>query len=374
MNLVFLIDATSTQETPEGYLRIKAYASRTGVFTYPLKSPPYDKQLRKPEEVFSTESMNTLKGKAVTIEHPRFNGQPILLDVNNTKLFSKGYVEEVYQEDNKLAVIVLITDIELKDQITTQRLTKLSAGYNAYLAIESGVYNNEPYTSVQTNITYNHLAFVKDPRGGSELSILMDSEENQQKELMMSCFDSIEDINNERGEMMAKITIDSVELEVSESVAMAVNNKLNEFKNLSANYDSIKGEKEQLEKQIDKIKSVNLDSNEIEKKVNAKLDILLKVKTIAPDVNFDSKDDIKDVMTKAIQKYDESFDSKDMSEDEIKGNLNSIVRLHAKLTDKEKSTMGKMLAGTVKSTNTDARDTKPSAYQQYVNNLTKGVN
>ena len=63
--------ATSPAEkTPEGFLIARAPVTSVGVFAYRNADGTPRYELRLPEEVFSEESLNSLKMKPLTLLHP----------------------------------------------------------------------------------------------------------------------------------------------------------------------------------------------------------------------------------------------------------------------------------------------------------------
>ena len=61
---------TGFKKTTEGYLEGRAIVSNVGVFTYVLPDGTIQRELRPPEEVFAEESINSLKLKPITNDHP----------------------------------------------------------------------------------------------------------------------------------------------------------------------------------------------------------------------------------------------------------------------------------------------------------------
>lgn len=161
------LDAT---RSPEGYVRARAFVTRTGVFPYQLADGRTIWELRHPEDVFKAASLETLKNLLITIEHPNQ-----MVDVNNAKALSVGNTGESFKVDAPFVETSLsITAKEAIDAIEAGK-KELSCGYYCDLIESMGSYDGQEFTHRQVNITYNHLAITDQARLGPELRIALDS-------------------------------------------------------------------------------------------------------------------------------------------------------------------------------------------------------
>lgn len=162
--------AFKMKQTPEGYIAGNAIVTRTGVFEYINADGTKRLELRHPDEVLKPESLDTLKLKPVTNDHPNE-----VVNVNNADKYSVGSIgETVVVEDGNIAVTFTVTNKDAVKAIQGKRKRELSLGYTLDLVKEDGVYNGEVYTHRQTNINYNHLAIVERGRAGRNARINMD--------------------------------------------------------------------------------------------------------------------------------------------------------------------------------------------------------
>lgn len=162
--------AFKMKQTPEGYIAGNAIVTRTGVFEYINADGTKRLELRHPDEVLKPESLDTLKLKPVTNDHPNE-----VVNVNNADKYSVGSIgETVIVEDGNIAVTFTVTNKDAVKAIQGKRKRELSLGYTLDLIQEDGVYNGEVYTHRQTNINYNHLAIVERGRAGRNARINMD--------------------------------------------------------------------------------------------------------------------------------------------------------------------------------------------------------
>ena len=58
------------ERTNEGFLRGRAIVTSIGVFAYKRKDGTVQRELRLPEEVFAFDTLNSMKLKPVTLNHP----------------------------------------------------------------------------------------------------------------------------------------------------------------------------------------------------------------------------------------------------------------------------------------------------------------
>jgi hypothetical protein len=236
--------------TPQGFLRVDATATRTGVLDYRNPDGTLRRELRHPDEVGKAESLQTLALVPVTDEHP-----PQMVTAHNARQYGRGHTgEQVVLDGGLVKTGVTITDADLIAKIETSRAQELSCGYTCDLVMEPGEYNGERYDARQTNIVYNHLAVVPRGRAGPVARLHLDAAEEVSPG---------EEPEEGDPTPMPKITIDGVELEVADaSTALAITTKMRS--------DALKIE--QLGKDVEKARK---DADEAQAKtdtVQAKLD------------------------------------------------------------------------------------------------------
>src|SRR5690606_5375426 len=83
----------SFKRTPQGFLRVQARITKTGVFSYRDQ-----REYRGDEEVFRTDSLESIKGAPVTDLHPSEKGDDNFLTPANTKEHIIGIAESVERE------------------------------------------------------------------------------------------------------------------------------------------------------------------------------------------------------------------------------------------------------------------------------------
>ena len=209
---MFLTDrlniTTEREYTDEGFLKVPARISRTGIQEYLAvemgltdKDPKDIVRVYRPEdEVFTDESLTSFANKPVTNNHP-----PELVNSRNSRQYSVGMSGPEVTRDGMFAKTVLhVTDEDAIKNIESGKV-ELSNGYTADIEWTPGVTpDGEQYDAIQRNIKGNHIAIVERGRAGPACRVA----------------DNLPTLGDEV--TMAKITIDGVDFEVSDQAAQAV--------------------------------------------------------------------------------------------------------------------------------------------------------
>jgi hypothetical protein len=81
------------KRTPQGFLRVNAHLSKTGIFKY-VDSREY----RSEEEVFREDSLASIRGALVTDLHPSETGADSFLTPANAKRYTVGVTEGIERD------------------------------------------------------------------------------------------------------------------------------------------------------------------------------------------------------------------------------------------------------------------------------------
>jgi uncharacterized protein len=235
--------------TDEGYIKANAIVTRTGVFLYKNPDGTIRKELRHPDEVFKTDSLDSMKMIPVTNGHP----QERLVSAENAKRLAIGYTGETITQDGEFVLSnLMITDLASIKDVTERNRRELSLGYTVDLIPEEGSYDGQPYNFRQTNIKYNHLSIVDNARAGSEARIALDS------------FDAEEILIEEADMAKRKVKIDDDEILMEDNVANQVEQLLARVANLEAERSRIAEERDRLSAELSSIKNGDVDLEEEE--------------------------------------------------------------------------------------------------------------
>lgn len=208
-------DTASFSMTPEGYLDAAVQPTRTGIFIY-YYGGKMVRELRRPEEVFKADSLQSLVNKPVTNGHPRdATGMHIFLDANTARSYDVGHVygtHEPADDGVHTQSRVLIKDAAMISQIKSGKV-QVSCGYECDYNDTPGEYQGMKYDREQINIrNYNHLAIVDRGRAGSGVAIKFDGAEIDTEQQSSTIGD----------QPMIKVKFDGQDIEVSESAAQTI--------------------------------------------------------------------------------------------------------------------------------------------------------
>jgi len=315
-------------ETANGFLKGRAAATRVGVFEYYNLDGTQRFELRHPDEVFRQESLESLKSLPITNDHPLE-----LVNADNAAKLSVGMTGETISiKDNHVMVSLNITH---KDAIAAIKNGKqeLSCGYTVTVIPEVGEYNGKKYTHKQTDINYNHLAFVDKGRAGADVRLNLDGAYIQCKEIKETKEDMTikkdNDIANEIEKLAETVAEEVTGIDVPKIIeGIAEVKKAVEDKNSSdevhSNNDSLYSTIEKLKAENEELKSINIDSLVIERTKQRAI-LLNKASSI---VHIDSLIDKseREIMEAVISsKISVNKDFSDKSDDYIAGRFDSII-------------------------------------------------
>lgn len=285
--------------TPEGYLRVHAKISRTGIQNYLRSDGSTRREYRPEEEVKNPDSLTSFASKVVTLEHP-----PVLLDADNTKKYQVGFTgSEVTYDSGFVRAVVTLTDKDAIKKVMDGEYREVSAGYRVEFDETPGIApDGQAYDGIQRQIMGNHVSLVRKGRAGPEVRLLMDSEDGAAIQMDGSDDQSIQiwdDSQSIEDTIMTKVTIDGLEFEASEALALAIQqtgrsdeaekaelnatiaelqSKLDEA---VASLEAIKAEKEEAIQEFDKLQGKadamqeKIDSLEAEARTDVDIDSLV---------------------------------------------------------------------------------------------------
>ena len=338
---------TPFERTTEGFLRGRAIVTSIGVFTYKRKDGTIQRELRLPEEVFSFETLNSMKLKPVTLNHPaelvtQDNADKLQVgSLGDNPSWTKEWHDRNWQEITdgiNCAVDMIITKKDAIDAVLNGKQA-LSMGYTCDLemAEPGATWCGVEYDFIQRKIRYNHCAIVDSARAGDNAKIeLRADSEDAVLEDMVTKIDG-------GTSMLKKINLDGIDYEAEAEVIKALNTakaeaeavkndacetkktmdkkvadmekKVTELEKriseVEAERDTAKDKADGLEKELDEAKKANLDSSRLDEAVKAKMELLHN----AEKANVEVKEDMSDMdIKKAIilSKFkNANFDGKD---------------------------------------------------------------
>lgn len=190
-----------------------AVLSRAGVLKYRNDDGSWRNEYRPPAEVFSSESMQSFDGMAVTDYHP--NGIPV--DVSNRTSLGRGYIVpgSLRRDGFNLIGTIHVTDANLIAAVRNGR-TAVSLGYFQDRIPERGTSteDGQAYVFKQTNIRGNHVAIVDIARAGDVARLQVDSITHEHGDDIMELKEALNKIMQLEIEAnKTKLRLDSLETE-----------------------------------------------------------------------------------------------------------------------------------------------------------------
>ena len=337
------------ERTTEGFLKGRAIVTSIGVFTYKRADGTIQRELRLPEEVFSYETLNSMKLKPVTLNHPT----ELVTSDNADKLqvgslgdnpsWTKEWHDRNWTEITdgiNCAIDMVITKKDAIEAILNGKQA-LSMGYTCDLemAQPGASWCGVEYDFIQRNIRYNHCAIVDSARAGdnAKIELRADSEDAVLEDIMVTKIDGGTKME------LKKINLDGIEYQAEAEVIKALNaakaevetvkndaceekktmdkkvadmeKKVTEFEKriseLEAERDAANEKKDAAEAELEKVKADAADPKHLDEAVKAKMELLQNAAKAKVEVKEDMSDmDIKKaIITSQFPKA--NFDGKD---------------------------------------------------------------
>lgn len=212
-----------SHKTSDGYLRVTAKATRTGVQQYSGREvDPEGKHFtadqvvnvyRPADEVFEPTAVASFIGRPITDDHPA-----VAVTAKNWRDHSRGVVGGAVRDGDWLGFDLALMDADLVEKVDGGK-RELSAGYSCDLAIEDGkAPDGTAYQAVQRTIRGNHVAVVDKARAGSDARI------SDGGNKLFECCDAATVILNvldeQREKPVSKITLDGLQVDLSDADAV----------------------------------------------------------------------------------------------------------------------------------------------------------
>ncbi len=162
------------KETEEGYLYVDGFAVVPGILRYPRADGTVVRELILPEDIHDPASVDSLRRKPITWEHP-----PRRVDSQNVDAYGIGNLDDTGRgPDGELKVQFLIQKADYVEKFKRGDKRGLSPGYMCQLDDTPGVHPvYGEYDRRQHSRRYNHLAIVSNPRGGPRASARFDADD-----------------------------------------------------------------------------------------------------------------------------------------------------------------------------------------------------
>lgn len=298
MQFTDAVAVSGTRRTADGYLVAEARSVRTGIQLYAgseVGKPELSvvRVYRPADQVFADASLQSFTHAPVTMNHP---AEAVTAD--NWKALAVGEVSTAAKKDGEWVHLPLI----LKDAAAIQAVEtgkrELSAGYTCELIFGDGVTpDGEAFNATQTNIKINHLAIVDRARAGSKARIGDAATEEWGAA-------PINDHQPEKETIMTlkTVTVDGIPVEVTDQGAIVITTLQTRLADAiakltateTAHQVAIAAKDAEMAKKdaaLDAEKAKVLSDADLDKKVQARADLVTVAKAIAKDVKTEGLTD-----------------------------------------------------------------------------------
>ncbi|RVG90373.1 DUF2213 domain-containing protein [Sinorhizobium meliloti] len=291
MQFVDAAPIAGTRRTADGYLVADVRTARTGIQLYAgheVGKPEMAtvKVYRPEDQVFDKASLGSYAHKPVTNDHP---DEAVTAD--NWKSLSVGQIgDEVARDGEFVRVPLIVMDGATISEIEGGK-RELSAGYTCDLSWEPGTTpEGEKYDAIQKDIRINHVAIVQRGRAGSEARI----GDGAGKWGVSPVNTQIADERIPKMDLR-KILVDGLTVETTDQGAQAITKLQKDLESSAAKFaDAEKAHQTALaakdaelakkDAETDALKGKILSDADLDKRVQARADLITKAHTIAKDV------------------------------------------------------------------------------------------
>lgn len=312
--MVTRVDAVGSlgkvRKTPQGGIDAPANLTRVGVFVYHLPNGSTQRELRPADEVFKEDSLETLRGAPLTVDHKG------MVRTDNWRELTVGHVgDDVKPSGNFVASRVRVQDSNTVSKVESKELVEVSCGYTCDLDFSPGTYNGQKYDAIQRNIKYNHVALGGKNwgRAGNEVAIRIDG-------AAYTIYDGYtSDMSEARiKELEAELAASKQRADSLESAADKVR------KGFESEIDRLKGENTAYKTRIDSYEAQD-QANTLDKAVVERSDLLDKARVVlGADAKFDGKPNA-DIKVEVIKKLQPSINLDGKSADWVSGTFDGLM-------------------------------------------------
>lgn len=315
-------------------MKAPAYLTRTGVFKYVRGDGKEFRELRLPEEVFSADSLETLKGAPVVVGHPA------VIDTGNWQTLSVGHVgDDVRKDGSFVAASVRVNDgTTVQKILDTKELVELSCGYQCEVEERPGEYQGERYDGIQRNIRYNHVGLGPRDwgRAGNDVALRMDGSSATGTFLVDGPY-----VESNMSETNQVAPVPPVAAPVVPVVNVHTDTK---------EIERLRGENEVLKARVSDLEKASSAAS-LDARVDARLALRESARKVLPEADFTGKSD-REVMSAVVAKAHPAIKVDGKSEDFLRGTFEAVIAAPAKA-------LGELAVNAVNATHEDGAGEDP---------------
>lgn len=344
MHFTDALTLDAPRRTSDGFLAVRARASRTGVYQYTgrevdpdnthgLRDTALVNVLRDDATVFDEAAVRSFIGKPVTDDHPS-----VAVTAANWRDHARGTIMGALRDGDYLAFDILLTDADTIAKVDAGK-RELSNGYGA--SLEYGSFTAKDGTlcqARQAKITGgNHVALVDRGRAGSECAIkdgfaVCDAVTADELSRLAAS------LTPPHGDKSMKITIgDAKDVDLSDGAAVALavgalNTSLADTQakvgtltaDLATANTTIQTRDGEIVALNAKLADAEVTPERLQALADARADVIGKAKAIAPSIVTDGKTDAEIRKAAVTAKLGDT--AKDMADAAIEGAFTALTK------------------------------------------------
>lgn len=284
-------------KTDEGFIVDSPIVARIGIQEYLNADGTTRRELRTAEHVFNADSLLSMRGKPITIDHPK-SGKVTSKDAHRVTV---GTILSEGRQDGESVRIDVV--IHSPDAMGDRR--ELSLGYSCVLDETPGIHPTYGrYDAIQGIPTINHLSIVKKGRAGvARLNLDSDEDFSTQQEQQTMTYVKIKLDSGLEYDAAPEVSVELMKLRAD---ALAAVVKLDAIPKLQAEKDVLQAKLDGVADQL------------VQAKEQGRVDALarLNLEATAEKFKIDAKDksdrEVKELVIKSVRKDADLKDKSDV--------------------------------------------------------------
>jgi hypothetical protein len=304
--------AQGVRTDKRGFVDVPAFVTRTGVLSYRRADGTLVRELRHPDEVFRADSLATLRGAPVTVEHP--GGGLEWVTPENADKHEVGVVAEGTPAQNKYVdALMSVRRADTIGRINRKELVECSAAYDCDVVAESGTFEGQAYDQRQTNITYNHVALLPAGKGRAGRDVRMRADSADAVLVDEEPVPPVRVPAKEETMGTRKLRVDGVEYELPETAASVFEKVVTERDSHKKRADSAEAERDVIKGDLAKAN----DPKRIGELVGVRVTLERQAaKVLGAEQRFDGKSD-REVREEVLRKISPDFKCESRTDDAV---------------------------------------------------------
>lgn len=224
-----------TKIDEDGFLHDSPVVGRVGVQEYRNADGSVRRELRLPEDVFHADSLASMRGKPITVDHPKSKK----VTAKDATRVSVGSILSEGRADGD----AVRTDLVIHAPQSMGDRRQLSLGYSCKCDETPGVHPEYgAYDAIQREIRINHLSVVRSARAGAIARLNIDGDEDLPT-------------TQEQQTMTVKVNLDGLEYDAAPEVSRELDKLRADAAASATKLNAVADEKTKLQARVDALQA-----------------------------------------------------------------------------------------------------------------------